>query len=181
MTLTDAEKAEARATDPRAAAIIEHADNLPPEIYERLHGAIRSLTGLPTRGAPPAPGVGESFPEIWTDDSGDVKGPPSIFDPTIDATYSPETDTVEIGGLRVGKGTRVVLRPAKGRSDAQDMFLAGRIASVQAILFDADEDAHLAVTLDDDPGADIQVSHGRYRYFKIDEVEPLPDLEEAQP
>ncbi len=181
MTLTDEEKAEARATDPRAAAIIEHADNLPPEIYERLHGAIRSLRELPSRGSPPDPrGVAE-FPEIWTDDTGDVKAPPSIFDPTIDATYSPETDTVEIGGMRVGKGTRVVLRPAKGRSDAQDMFLAGRIASVQAILFDADEDAHLAVTLDDDPGADIQMSHGRYRYFKIDEVEPLSDLEEAQP
>ncbi|HET9772593.1 MAG TPA: hypothetical protein VFS16_16985 [Acidimicrobiia bacterium] len=171
MTLTDDEKAEARATDPRAAAIIEHADNLPPEIYERLHGAIRSLRQV----------TGEDFPEIWTDDSGDVKAPPSIFDPTVDATYSPETDTVDIGGLRVGKGTRVVLRPAKGRSDAQDMFLAGRIASVQAILFDADDDAHLAVTLDDDPGADLQASHGRYRYFKIDEVEPLSDLEEAQP
>jgi hypothetical protein len=181
MTLTDEEKAEARATDPRAAAIIEHADNLPPEVYERLHGAIRSLRELPSRGAPPDPQAGEEFPEIWTDDSGDIKAPPSIFDPTIDATYSPETDTVDIGGMRVGKGTRVVLRPAKGRSDAQDMFLAGRIASVQAILFDADEDAHLAVTLDDDPGADIQVSHGRYRYFKIDEVEPLSDLEEAQP
>jgi hypothetical protein len=173
MTLTDDEKAQARATDPRAAAIIEHADNLPPEIYERLHGAIRSLRELPTQGEP-------AFPEIWTDDSGDVKTPPSVFDPAVDATYNPETDTVEIAGKRIGKGSRVVLRPAPGRSDAQDMFLAGRVASVQAILFDADEDAHVAVTLDDDPGADIQMSHGRYRYFKIDEVEPLTDLEEAQ-
>ena len=73
MTLTDEEKAEARATDPRAAAIIDHADNLPPEIYERLHGAIRSLTELPSQGEP-------AFPEIWTDDSGDVKPPPSICD-----------------------------------------------------------------------------------------------------
>jgi hypothetical protein len=179
MTLTDEEKAQARATDPRAAAIIEHADNLPPEIYERLHGAIRSLRELPYRGAPPDPRAGAEIPEIWTDDSGEVKEPPSFFDPKVDASYSPENDTVDIGGLRVGKGSRVVLRPAKGRSDAQDMFLEGRIASVQAILFDADEDPHLAVTLDDDPGADIQISHGRYRYFKIDEVEPLPDLEEA--
>lgn len=181
MTLTDEEKAEARATDPRAAAIIEHADNLPPEIYERLHGAIRSLSELPSRGTPPDPRTGEEIPEIWTDDSGDVKSPPSFFDPRVDASYCPETDTVDIGGVRVGKGTRVVLRPAKGRSDAQDMFLAGRVASVQAILFDADEDPHLAVTLDDDPGADIQISHGRYRYFKVDEVEPLPALEDSQP
>jgi hypothetical protein len=52
---------------------------------------------------------------------------------------------------------------------------------VQAVLFDADDAPHLAVTLDDDPGADLQVSHGRYRYFRVDEVEPLPDFEEAQP
>jgi hypothetical protein len=178
MTLTDEEKAQARATDPRAAAIIEHADNLPPEIYERLHGAIRSLefSGASLRRVPDEPEI----PEIWTSETGEVKQPPSFFDPKVDASYSPDTDTVDIAGLRIGKGSRVVLRPAKGRSDAQDMFLDGRIASVQAILFDADEDPHLAVTLDDDPGADIQISHGRYRYFKIDEVEPLPDLEEAQ-
>jgi hypothetical protein len=178
MTLTDEEKVQARATDPRAAAIIEHADNLPPEIYERLHGAIRSLefSGASVRRVPDE----NEIPEIWTSESGEVKEPPSFFDPKVDASYSPETDTVDIAGLRIGKGSRVVLRPAKGRSDAQDMFLEGRIASVQAILFDADEDPHLAVTLDDDPGADIQISHGRYRYFKVDEVEPLPDLEEAQ-
>lgn len=187
MTLTDEEKVQARATDPRAAAIIEHADNLPPEIYERLHGAIRSLefSGASVRRVPDAaPSKNDTsgeIPEIWTSETGEVKQPPSFFDPKVDASYSPETDTVDIGGLRIGKGSRVVLRPAKGRSDAQDMFLEGRIASVQAILFDADEDPHLAVTLDDDPGADIQISHGRYRYFKVDEVEPLPDLEEAQP
>ena len=181
MTLTDDEKAEARATDPRAAAIIDHADNLPAEIYERLHGAIRSLRSLPSPGTPADPRAGDdTFPEIWTDDSGGMKPPPAIFDPAVDASYSPETDTVEISGTRIAKGSRVVLRPATGRSDAQDMFLAGRVASVQAILFDADEAPHLAVTLDDDPGADIQISHGRYRYFRIDEVEPLSDLEEAQ-
>ena len=186
MTLTDEEKVQARATDPRAAAIIEHADNLPPEIYERLHGAIRSMefsgaTLRPVPDAAPAPkDTSGEIPEIWTSESGEVKEPPSFFDPTVDASYHPETDTVDIGGLRVGKGSRVVLRPAKGRSDAQDMFLEGRIASVQAILFDADEEPYLAVTLDDDPGADIAISHGRYRYFKVDEVEPISDLEEAQ-
>jgi hypothetical protein len=43
MTLTDEEKREARATDPRAAAIVDRADDLPPEIFERLHGAIRQM------------------------------------------------------------------------------------------------------------------------------------------
>jgi hypothetical protein len=32
---------------------------------------------------------------------------------------------------------------------------------------------HVAVTLDDDPGADLQHAHGRYRYFSPDEIEPL--------
>jgi hypothetical protein len=47
MTLTAEEKAEARATDARAAAVIDRCDTMPPEIWERLHGAIRSIEGLP--------------------------------------------------------------------------------------------------------------------------------------
>ncbi len=43
MTLTDAEKAEARATDPRAARVIEQVDQLPAEHLDRLHGALRYL------------------------------------------------------------------------------------------------------------------------------------------
>jgi hypothetical protein len=43
LTLTDAEKAEARATDARAREIIDRADNMPPEVFEKLHGAIRYL------------------------------------------------------------------------------------------------------------------------------------------
>ncbi|HET6611885.1 MAG TPA: hydrogenase maturation protease [Kofleriaceae bacterium] len=46
LTLTDAEKSEVRATDPRAAAILDRVENLSPEAWERLHGARRE---------PPAP------------------------------------------------------------------------------------------------------------------------------
>lgn len=41
MTLTDAEKQEARATDPRAAAIIDRIENMPDQVLERLHGTLR--------------------------------------------------------------------------------------------------------------------------------------------
>ncbi|MER5573319.1 hypothetical protein [Streptomyces massasporeus] len=44
MLLTDEEKREARATDPRAAAILDRVDTMPQEVFERLHGAVRSLT-----------------------------------------------------------------------------------------------------------------------------------------
>nr|WP_181361719.1 hypothetical protein [Streptomyces sp. MA5143a] len=50
MLLTDEEKREARATDPRAAAILDRVDTMPPEIFARLHGAVRSLT--PATAAP---------------------------------------------------------------------------------------------------------------------------------
>jgi hypothetical protein len=43
LTLTDDEKRDACATDERARRIIERTDMLPPEIFERLHGAIRQL------------------------------------------------------------------------------------------------------------------------------------------
>ena len=63
MALTDEEKREARATDPRAADLIDRLDALPPEMLERLHGAIRYLepgAGPVTRSpgspaSPPAP------------------------------------------------------------------------------------------------------------------------------
>ncbi|MGW2996068.1 hypothetical protein ACWDA9_31445, partial [Streptomyces sp. NPDC001193] len=41
--LTDQEKREARGTDPRAAAVIDLAETMPPEVLERLHGAVRAL------------------------------------------------------------------------------------------------------------------------------------------
>ena len=48
MALTDAEKAEARATDPRAAAVIDQVDTLPPE-----HARSAARCGaLPAPGAP---------------------------------------------------------------------------------------------------------------------------------
>ncbi|MDB4959790.1 MAG: hypothetical protein JWO36_7359 [Myxococcales bacterium] len=42
-TLTDEEKRHARATDPRAAQIIDRADTLPSEWLARMHGAARDL------------------------------------------------------------------------------------------------------------------------------------------
>src|SRR5262249_58847614 len=55
MTLTEEEKREARATDPRAAQILDRLDTMPAELLERLHGAIRSLRPAtePAAEAPP--------------------------------------------------------------------------------------------------------------------------------
>jgi hypothetical protein len=69
----------------------------------------------------------------------------------------------------------VRLRPGARRADAQDMFLAGRPAIVEAVLTDVDDNPYLAVTLAEDPGADLQRSHGRFLYFAPDEVEPCDE------
>jgi hypothetical protein len=53
------------------------------------------------------------------------------------------------------------------------MFLIGRVATVRAVLSDVDGDRYVAVTLDDDLGADLQNTHGRFRYFSPDEIEVI--------
>src|SRR5690606_4816347 len=74
--LTDEEKREARGTDPRAAAVIDLADSMPPEVLERLHGAVRGLREITTPGAPaPYPPAAGEVPVLResTDPAG---GPP---------------------------------------------------------------------------------------------------------
>ena len=60
LTLTDDEKREARATDARVSEIFDRVDAMPPEMFDRLHGAVRYLEGARVRpsdvGAPGRPG-----------------------------------------------------------------------------------------------------------------------------
>jgi len=170
MTLTDEEKRQARATDPRAAAIIDRVDAMPQEMIDKLHGEVRYLRG------PNATDPALAVP--W-----DAAAKPSVpwWDPASDTSVSPETDSVTIEGVPVKAGSKLRLVPGRHRrSDAQDAFLVGRIATVQAVLFDVDEGTHLAVTVDDDPGAELQQAHGRFLYFQPDEVEPLASGETAE-
>lgn len=161
LTLTEREKREARGTDPRAAALIDHVEDMPAELMDRLHGAVRYLGVQPRRVQPEPP------PDVSAPDA-------PWWDPETDAAVSPETDAVAVGGVLVRKGSRVLLRPGRKRADAQDMFLTDRPATVAAVLCDVDGDVHLAVSLDDDPdAAEIQQAHGRYLYFAPDEVEPV--------
>ncbi len=99
--------------------------------------------------------------------------PPLVpwWDPGADSSVSPETDSVLVLGGRAAKGSKVRLRPGPRSADAQDMFVAGRIATVEAVLFDVDGASHLAVTVDDDPAAELHQWYGRFLYFSPDEVE----------
>ncbi|MFI5820753.1 hypothetical protein ACIA8I_16735 [Streptomyces rishiriensis] len=166
--LTDEEKREARGTDERAAAVIELADSMPAEVLERLHGAVRGLREA-TGPRPAAPD--EGFP----DEHGVRRPDTPWWDPASEAGFDPARDHVAVDGRRVGKGSRVELRPGRRRTDAQDIFLHGRTATVEAVLHDVDGAVHLAVTVEGDPGADIRREQGRFLYFQPDEVTPLED------
>ncbi|MGW0557264.1 hypothetical protein ACWDZ6_24295 [Streptomyces sp. NPDC002926] len=171
--LTDEEKREARGTDERAAAVIELADSMPPEVLERLHGAVRALREVTGPEAPDAPPA--AAPRGFADEHG-VQAPDTPWwDPASDSGFDPARDRILVDGRSLGAGSRVLLRPGLRRSDAQDLFLHGRSARVEAVLHDVDGAVHLAVTVEGDPGADIRREQGRFLYFQPDEVAPLED------
>lgn len=139
LALSDAEKLQARATDPRSAALIDRVESLDLADFERMHGRMHRAV---------------HEPEV----------------PWWDPEASPGPDAVIVAGQQITRGSRVTLRPGTRRADAQDMFLAGREAIVEAVLTDVDGASYLAVSLTDEP--DLLAAHGRFRYFSPDEVEP---------
>jgi hypothetical protein len=149
MTMTEDEKAEARATDPRAAEIIDRIDRMGPEDLLALHG-------------------------IRREPSADADEPVPWWDPAADESVRPELDSVLIDGVPVRKDSLVRLRPTR-RADAQDLFYAGREARVSAVMSDVDGGVHVAVVVLDDPAAELHDWYGRYLYFAPDELEPLPN------
>ncbi|MEH0548592.1 hypothetical protein QA802_37680 [Streptomyces sp. B21-105] len=176
--LTDEEKREARGTDERAAAVIELADSMPAEVLERLHGAVRSLREVtgPDLAAPGQATADPAVPDAGFPDEYGVPRPDTPWwDPASEAGFDPAQDRVLVDGRPVGKGSRVALRPGLRRTDAQDIFLQGRTATVEAVLHDVDGGVHLAVTVEGDPGADIRREQGRFLYFQPDEVTPLEE------
>ena len=109
MTMTDEEKAQARATDPRAAQIIDRCDAMSPDAMARLHGVLRDPHALHPSG--------RLVPEI----------PEGIdwWDPLVDNAVRPDIDAVLVNGIRVARGSRVRLRPRRN-ADAQDIFVRGQ-------------------------------------------------------
>lgn len=161
MTLTDEEKAEARGTDPRAAAVIDRCDNMSAETLSQLHGQMRHLDpGVPTF-------------------SGDASNQIPWWDPAADAAVDPWNDSVWIGHTEVTKGCAVRLHPSQ-RADAQDMFFEGLTATVAGVFADVDGETHVAVSVDDDPATAELAWQGRYLFFRPDEVEPLADQETSR-
>ncbi|MBT2533871.1 hypothetical protein J7E83_17415 [Arthrobacter sp. ISL-48] len=165
LTLTEEEKAEARATDPRAAAIIDRCEAMSPEELQQLHGILRSPHAMDIPQLRPAPG--DSGAAWWT--------------PEAEALVQPHLDAVLINGVPVARGSRVRVNPSR-RADAQDLFFAGQTGRVTNVHFDVDGSTHVGLVLDQDPAADLHEGYGRSFYYSPEELEPLgPDGKESPP
>jgi hypothetical protein len=187
LTMTEQEKSQARATDPRAAEIIDRSESLSQAELSRMHGALRNPHALAgaipawdttvdatTSGEPPA----DAIPTWETLPEGGSAVP--WWDPERDASVDPGTDTVMIGGQRVGRGALVSLHPNR-RADAQDIFFSGQKARVTGVHFDVDGATHVGVVLIDDPAADVHEWYGRFLYFAPDEIRPIEPGEPGAP
>jgi hypothetical protein len=106
-----------------------------------------------------------------------LHGRVTISDPAPEPSAEADADvrgeqSIVVDGRTFVRGRRVVLRPEANRN-AQDHLLDGRSATIERIYIDYDEQVHLCVTVDDDPGQDIMRDIGRYLYFKPTEVEVI--------
>jgi hydrogenase maturation protease len=79
-----------------------------------------------------------------------------------------------VGGVEVGRGSRVVLRPGAG-ADIFDQAIAGKVAVVDRVDEDMEGLVQLAVVVEDDPGRDMGEMRqpGHRFFFSPEEVEPL--------
>jgi len=79
-----------------------------------------------------------------------------------------------VGGVELGRGSRVVLRPRAG-ADIFDQAIAGKTAVVDRVDEDMDGLVQLAVVVEDDPGRDMGELRqpGHRFFFSPEEVEPL--------
>jgi hypothetical protein len=92
----------------------------------------------------------------------------------------PELRSLDVEGVEIRKGSRVMLWPRAG-GDIMDIALAGKVAFVEGIEQDYEDRIYIAVTLEEDPGRDLGGDRilGHRFFFSPEEVVPLDS--EASP
>lgn len=156
LALSDEEKAEMRAADPKAAAILARSEALTGEDFLSLHGALRDFRVL----RPDAPSVGsDGFQAFSSAERSAVR-------------------SVTVDGVELCSGSRVRLRPRPGR-DVMDFALANKAATVESVEEDYEGRVHLTVALDGDPALDMGKARflGHRFFFDPSEVIPLTERE----
>ncbi len=87
-------------------------------------------------------------------------------------------ESVRVFGVDLRVGDRVRLWPQK-KADIMDMALIGKVAVIESIEQDFDDQVHFAVVLDDDPGREFGMMRqpGHRFFFSPEEVEPVEEVE----
>jgi hypothetical protein len=158
LTLTDEEKQEMRSGDGRARNILERTETLPQDVLMKMHGAVRGMRPVPeSRAEEPQFGKWDPLEE------------------------KPPVESVPVFGVELRVGDRVRLWPQK-TADIMDMALEGKIALIEAIEQDFEDNIQLAVVLDDDPGREFGMMRqpGHRFFFAPQEVEPYANEEKQE-
>jgi hypothetical protein len=155
LTLTDAEKEEMRNGDPHARRILERTEAMTAEAMMNAHGAIRGLREL----RPNVPVNTHPF---------------GAWDPFAEQEAKSAPESVRVFGVDLRVGDRVRLWPQK-QADIIDMALKGKVAVIEAIEQDFEDQVHFAVVLDDDPGREFGMMRqpGHRFFYSPEEVEPV--------
>jgi hypothetical protein len=83
-------------------------------------------------------------------------------------------ESIRIFGIELRVGDRIRICPKKN-ADIMDIALAGKVAVIEAIEQDYEDQVQLAVVLDDDPGREFGMMRqpGHRFFFSTEEVEPV--------
>jgi hypothetical protein len=159
LTLTDSEKQEMRDGDSRTRKILERTENLTPEMMHRAHGVVRSMREIPENALPR-----DTSLTAWNPFE-ETKAPP---------------ESVTVFGIPLHVGDRVRLWPRK-TADIMDLALKGKVAVIEAIEQDFEDQIQFAVVLDDDPGREFGMMRqpGHRFFYSPEEVEPVTEGEPA--
>ncbi len=83
-------------------------------------------------------------------------------------------ESVRVFGVDLRVGDRIRIWPQKS-ADIMDLALKGKVAVIEAIEQDLEDQIQLAVVLDDDPGREFGMMRqpGHRFFFSPEEVEPV--------
>ena len=83
-------------------------------------------------------------------------------------------ESIVVFGVKLRTGDFVRLWPQKS-ADIMDIALKGKVAVIEAIETDFDNQVHLAVVIEDDPGREFGMMRqpGHRFFFSPEEIEPL--------
>jgi hypothetical protein len=148
LAMTDDEKRDMAAVDPRSRALLERTEALTAADLARLHGTLRD------------PRLGTNPNNANTADTRRA----------MDA--KPQLAFLRAHGANLRIGDRVRLNPKAG-ADIMDVVLKNEIAVIEAIERDFEDKIHVAVVLENDPGREFGLDRmpGHRFFFSPDEIE----------